>query len=267
MILDIHTHCYPDHLASVAMRNWKGHGDVTLPDGTLSALIQDLDTAGIQNAVVLHVAHKPASAHDVNTFARAVQQTSNGRLRSFGSIHPDAPDAMEELWRIKELGLHGIKLHPIFQKFDPTNSRYFPLYHEIGHLGLPVLFHCGKHPGYNFSLLPNQMEAILPHLKGAPVIGAHLCGLCAAPDQLSLLAELPIYLDLGYCARYFDLPTLSTVLHVLNPERILFGSDTPWDTAAFELSALEKAGLPSRVMDLILYQNASHLLDWSPAET
>ena len=262
MILDIHTHCYPDNLAASALRGWNGPGDATLPDGTLAGLLHDLDDAGIDRAVVLHVAHRPSSAHGVNQFAREVQEGSGGRLRCFGSVHPDAPDAMEELWRIKALGLHGVKLHPMFQRFDPTDSRYFPLYREMGHMGLPVLFHCGRHPGHPISLVPDQMAAILPHFAGAQVIGAHLCGLCGAPEQLSTLLRLPIYVDLGYCARYFDSSTLSRFLGRLDPARVLFGSDTPWDSAGFALRALERTGLSSRALEQISFQNAAQLLDW-----
>ena len=262
MILDIHTHCYPENLAAAALRNWKGPADVTLPDGTLSGLLRDLDKAGIDRAVVLHVAHKPGSARAVNDFAAEVQRTHGERLRCFGSIHPDAPDAVEELWRIKELGLHGVKLHPIFQNFDPTEERYFSLYREMGHVGLPVLFQCGKHPGYTIAFQPTQMEVILPYFQGTTVIGAHLCGLSGATEQLSVLTTLPIYVDLGYCARYFEPSDLSCIIKRLDEERILFGSDTPWDTAEAELKKLEQAGLSSRIMDKILSQNACELLNW-----
>lgn len=262
MILDIHTHCYPDNLAAAALRNWKGPAGVELPDGTLTGLLHDLDGAGIDRAVVLHVAHKPGSARAVNDFAAKVQSAHGERLRCFGSIHPDAPDAVEELWRIKELGLHGVKLHPVFQNFDPVAEKYYPLYREMGHMGLPVLFHCGKHPGHAMMLQPVQMAAILPYFEGTTVIGAHLCGLSGATEQLSVLASLPIYVDLGYCARYFNPSELAQIMKELDEDHILFGSDTPWDTAGFELKKLEEAGLSARAMDKILSENACQLLDW-----
>ena len=215
MILDFHTHCYPDQLASAALGSWKGSGDVVLPDGTLNGLLADLDAAGIQRAVVLNVAHRPHSARDVNNFAAAIQRAHPDRLRCFGSIHPDAPDAIEELWRIKELGLCGVKLHPMFQGFHPTEERCFPLYREMGRVGLPVAFHCGKHPRQPIVLQPAQMAAILPQFEGAPVIGAHLCGLQGGTDQLELLASLPVYVDFGFCARYFGRDALRSVLERL----------------------------------------------------
>lgn len=265
MILDFHTHCYPDNLAAAAVGSWKGSGDVVLPDGTLNGLLADLDRAGIGRSVVLHVAHRPHSARDVNDFAAAVQRARPDRLRCFGSIHPDAPDAMEELHRIQELGLSGIKLHPMYQGFEPTAERYFPLYQEMGRLGLPVAFHCGKHKNQPIVFQPAQMAVILPLFQGAPVIGAHLCGLQGELDQLELLASLPVYVDYGLCARYFDPAAAKRVLERLDEDRILFGSDTPWDTARYELNALREMGLPQRKLDKILFENAARLLNW-PAQ-
>ena len=141
-------------------------------------------------------------------------------------------------------------------------ERYFPLYREMGRMGLPVVFHCGRHPNFTTVLQPVQMAAILPQFEGAPVIGAHLCGLQGETDQLELLASLPVYVDFGFCARYFDPDTLRSILERLDEDRILFGSDTPWDTVAHELEALRSVGLPQRKLNKILFENAARLLDW-----
>lgn len=270
MILDFHTHCYPPRLAKAALERRTIAGP--LPDGTAQDLVSDLDQAGIGRAVVLHVAHKPGSMSAVNDFAVELQSSFPRRFFCFGSIHPDAVNAAEELARIRALGLHGIKFHPMFQGFSPTDPRYFPLYHELGRLGLPVLFHCGKHPGLPIVFQPREMAEILPHLAGAPVIGAHLCGLHSDWDQLSLLADLPIYVDLAYCAHYYTDSELSHVLDTLPLHKILFGSDSPWDTAAVQLEQLNRLGLTGAGAEQILWSNGAQLLslndrtivDWEP---
>lgn len=259
MILDFHTHCYPAHLAKAALS--RRTIDSQLPNGTLPDLLSDLDQAGIQRAVVLHVAHKPGSTAAVNNFAAELQSSFPLRLFCLGSVHPDAPNAVEELARIQALGLHGIKLHPMFQGFSPTNPRYFSLYHELGRLGLPVLFHCGKHPGLPIVLQPREMAEILPHLDGAPVVGAHLCGLHDDWDQLPLLASLPIYVDLAYCAHYYSDSEVSRILDALPSNRILFGSDSPWDSAAVQLNQLNRLGLSCAETERLLWFNGSALLD------
>lgn len=262
MVIDIHTHCYPDQLAEAAIQNWQTLAGTDRIDGTLSGLLSDLDRAGIDRAVVLHVAHRPGSAHNVNDFAAAVQRAHPDRLRCFGSVHPDASDVMAEIRRIKELGLAGIKLHPLHQNFAPTDPHYYAFYQALSEAGLPVLFHCGSRPGRVGTLQPVQLAAILPHLQGIPIIAAHLGGLASAPEQLSVLVDLPVYVDLSYCARYFEPAAYVHIISALDDSRILFGSDTPWDMASYELRWLEEAGLSSQTMEKILFLNASQLLDW-----
>lgn len=266
MIVDFHTHCYPASLASVAIsRRWKNRKYHA--DGTVDGLLQDLRFSGVDRAVVLHVARKPNTMYHVNDFAAQVQREHPDIFRCFGSVHPDAPDALDELQRIRQMGLHGIKLHPSFQNFDPVAPRYFPLYEEIGRLGLPTLFHCGRHRTDGRILQPREMEIILPHFGNAPVIGAHLCGLRddVTHDnlaQLNLLADLPVYVDLGYCVNYFTDAEVDQVLSRVRPERVLYGSDTPWIDAVMQLEQLRRMRLDAPSLERILYKNACELLHW-----
>ena len=40
-----------------------------------------------------------------------------------------------------DLGLRGLKLHPIHQAFQPNDERFYPLYGKCVDLGVPVLIH------------------------------------------------------------------------------------------------------------------------------
>src|SRR5207247_1343232 len=62
----------------------------------------------------------------------------------FGSVDPLKGDrAVEDVDRIAELGLKGVKLHPSLQAFAPNEERHWPLYEKCQDLGLIVLFHTG----------------------------------------------------------------------------------------------------------------------------
>src|SRR6266542_6502368 len=62
----------------------------------------------------------------------------------FGSVDPlKGPRAVEELDRIAELGLKGVKLHPSLQAFAPNEERHWPLYERCQQLDLICLFHTG----------------------------------------------------------------------------------------------------------------------------
>ena len=58
----------------------------------------------------------------------------------FGSVDPLKGDrAVEELDRIAEMGLKGVKLHPSLQAFAPNEEKHWPLYERCQELGLIVL--------------------------------------------------------------------------------------------------------------------------------
>ncbi|MBB6736033.1 amidohydrolase family protein, partial [Cohnella zeiphila] len=64
------------------------------------------------------------------------------KLFGFASVDPHDPDAPRKLERsVRELGLVGLKLAPIYQNFYPDDQPYFPLYAKAAELGIPILWH------------------------------------------------------------------------------------------------------------------------------
>lgn len=53
------------------------------------------------------------------------------------------PKTLDELDRIKALGLKGVKLHPDYQRFLVDDPRCIPIYEKISRLGLITVFHTG----------------------------------------------------------------------------------------------------------------------------
>ena len=70
MIIDSHTHVFPDTLAERAIAKLSvNSGLVPSTDGTVSGLIEGLDDCGIDKAVALNIATKPMQDVKVNDFA------------------------------------------------------------------------------------------------------------------------------------------------------------------------------------------------------
>ena len=149
MRIDFHVHMFPEALAKKTLpklAHISGRGGQDAPyftDGTLPGTLRRLDEWGVDRAVTLHIATSVHAMHKVNDFAAAVKSE---RLYSFGSVHPDAPDALEELDRIQALGLDGVKFHPDYQDFFVDDDKMAPIYEKIQSLGLPVTFHAGWDP-------------------------------------------------------------------------------------------------------------------------
>lgn len=129
MLIDTHTHCFPDALAPRAIDSLSGESkQLAHTDGTLSGLISSMDEYGVDKSFVLNIATNPRQQDNVNKFAVAINNY-NGRIVSFGSINPDCPDKKAAAKQIKESGLYGIKLHPDFMGHDfPTThfQKFFP---------------------------------------------------------------------------------------------------------------------------------------------
>ena len=141
----------------------KNSGNVEpLTDGTAAGLLAHMDSRGVEKAVVLGIATNPRQQKNVNDFAASI---CSDRLIAFGSVHPDAPDALEELHRIHALGLRGVKFHPEYQDFFVDEKRMLPIYELCDRLGLVVLFHAGVDIGY-----PNPVHC--PPKRLAQVLSA-----------------------------------------------------------------------------------------------
>ena len=98
---------------------------------------------------------------------------------STGSVHPDNPDALNELQRIKDLSIKAIKLHPDYQGFFIDEEKLFPIYQMCSDLDLPIVFHSGW-DCYSPQLVHAMPEASAKIAKKFPrlkMVLAHFGGL------------------------------------------------------------------------------------------
>lgn len=115
MLIDFHTHIYPEKLASRTVETLGGKAHIPhFTDGTLGSLTALMDREGVDRFVLLHIATSPKNEGNVNAFAR---QTNSARHPSFGSVHPDSARWKEELLALKEAGVKGVKFHNEYQNF------------------------------------------------------------------------------------------------------------------------------------------------------
>ena len=109
MIVDFHTHTYPDKIASKTLELLVSRSK-TKPasDGTLAGLQHSMAQSGVDISVVLPVVTAPHQVERINTVAKTVtaQFTGSG-VWSFGGIHPGNDNYKEILNGIKSAGLKG----------------------------------------------------------------------------------------------------------------------------------------------------------------
>ena len=262
MVIDAHVHIFPDRLAPKALKSLSEIcKSPYYMDGTADGMRQALKSWGVDAAVCMNIATKPKQQLSVNRFAASVQGDG---LYCFGSVHPDAPDAIDELRHIKELGLYGVKLHPDYQDFIVDDSRLFPIYEAISELQLPVTFHTGWDPySPNLTHAPSQAVAKVADLfPRMTIIAAHMGGLNRYDESEEYLAgKENVYLDTALSCRNCSPEQMLRLIRRHGAEKVLFASDCPWSRSSDELAFLERLPLTSKERDAIYFQNARRLLN------
>ncbi len=261
MLIDFHTHAFPESIAQKAIEklSYASGGLTPNTNGTFFDLKRLLKESGIDKAVVLSIATNAKQQTNVNNFAASINDGKD--IFAFGSVFPDAPDALEELERIKSLGLKGVKLHPDYQGFSVDDEKMKPIYKKIGELGLIVVFHAGQDYGFPppYGATPEKMAKALKWFE-SPVIAAHFGGIGYESDVLKLLCGKNIYFDTSF--GYGTLPRYyaQKIIEAHGADKILFGTDTPWHTAEMELKLLNTLEISHADWEKITHKNAEKLL-------
>ncbi len=229
-------------------------------NGTYQSLLDDARRCGVDCSVALSIATNPRQQKNVNDFAISLKEVDG--IIPFGSVHPDSPDALNELERIKSSGLKGVKLHPDYQGFFIDEEKMIPIYEKIGSLGLITVLHCGYDIGYPRPVhcTPEKLATVLPAFGGAPVVAAHLGGLYAWDETEKHLCGKDIYLDTAYCGGILS-PAIGKELFALHgADKILFASDAPWNSPEIDLGLIDCLDLSESDKKAILGGNAQRLL-------
>ncbi|MBQ4526752.1 MAG: amidohydrolase family protein [Clostridia bacterium] len=261
MLIDFHTHCFPDKIYERAIQKLKDQsGNIeNYSDGSLSGLKNSMKENNVDVSVVLNIATNTHQQKSVNDFASSINNEKD--IFSFGSVFPGSEDALDELERIKSLGIRGVKLHPDYQGFNVDDPAMKPIYRKISELGLIVVFHAGFDYGFPppYKAMPKAMAKAASWID-SPVIAAHWGGINCCEDVLRYLCGENLYFDLsfGYCM----LPKAyaSMIIEKHGVDKLLFGTDNPWHNANLEMRLLSSLGLSENDMNKIKYINAKKLL-------
>lgn len=261
MLVDFHTHCFPERISLKALEklSFVSGGLNPYTNGTVNGLKNLMAIQGVDKAVVLNIATNATQQSKVNDFAAAINSQN---IISFGSIFPDSEDWSQELERIKELGLKGVKLHPDYQSFNVDDEKMKPIYKKIGKLGLITVFHAGYDYGFAppYGATPDKMEKALKWFD-SPVIAAHWGGIDCGEGVLKHLCGKDIYFDTSF--GYGNMPKYyaQKILDTHTADKILFGTDSPWHTAEMELTLLKTLNLSQEDFEKISHKNAEKLLN------
>ncbi|NCF89714.1 MAG: amidohydrolase family protein [Verrucomicrobiaceae bacterium] len=153
------------------------------------------------------------------------------------SVHPNRPDALEELDWSKTNGAALLKWLPNIQNINPADERHVPYYEKLVELDLPLLTHVGDEDSFSKTnnALGDPHLLKLPLSLGVRVIAAHVAssGKSQGQDNAERLLEMmPDYptlvADLSTLTQFNRRKYLRKVINDKRLEgRLLYGTDYP----------------------------------------
>ena len=261
MIIDAHTHTYPETIAKRAIEKLeKNSGTKAHTNGVQSGLMASMKEAGISYSLLLPVATSKKQVDTINEVAAETNAKAlETGLLSFGGIHPETENVSEVLNRIKALGLKGIKIHPDYQGTFFNDIRYKRIVEKATELGLYITVHAGVDIGMPDPVhcTPNHVLEVLKDTESDHLILAYglrvngvkdkefirnrveetLKGAALWNEVKEKLMEKPLYFDTSFSGDYLQKEGVSGMLtkeafvdliHAMGSDRVLFGTDSPW---------------------------------------
>ena len=259
MIIDAHMHVWPDHIAD-AMQSQRPSGLPLRFDGKLSGLLRTMDEAGIDRGLALGVGIKASTVARTNEFIGTVPRD---RLVPMGTVHPDL-SVEENLKHLRDNGIVGVKLHPLFQSLSYADPRVHDIIAALADEGMPVITHvgAGEDPEANERGAPALVRQVidsLPHLK---LIACHYGGYHRLDEAEQFIVGSPVTLETSWPPTLAELDPerLVAIIRRHGADRVVFGSDWPMADPAAEIAAIRNLGLTREEEDGILGDNLARIL-------
>jgi len=228
MIIDVHTHIYPDHVVARTVDAVKARAGVqAYTDGTVDGLLRSMHEAGIDISVASNIATKPEQVDSIHQWLLAIGHPG---IFLLATVHPDLPIAPDLVGSLKAQGFKGFKVHPDYQDFFVDERRIFPFYESAEAEGMPILFHVGVDPGlpHTVHATPQRLARVHREFPQLRIIAAHMGGQDMYEEAEEYLLGRDIYMDTSFVLRKMPMPLLERFFTRHSVERFLFGTDSPW---------------------------------------
>lgn len=258
--IDIHTHIFPEKIAASTLQKLeKVIGVTPSTNGLKEGLIAACDAAGIETAVIQPVVTRPEQFDSIIRFASQFQE---GRLISWGGIHPADENYKEHLRTINSMGFKGLKVHPDYQDVMFNDIRMKRLISYANELGLFVITHAGFDPISKdlVHCTPKIVHEVLRDVRPDKLILAHMGGNDFSEEVEELLIGEDVYLDTSYVLRLLPKDRLIYALTHHHPDKILFGTDSPWSCQKSDTEYFRSLEIDQELKEKIAWKNAENIL-------
>ncbi len=311
MIIDIHRHIVGEGFFSEKF--WKGYArmviqyfkrwgidtDVAMILANIVPTHYDVDgekhiaamsEAGIDKTAMflldtgLLIGEGDVSIEEQNEIIFKLAKKYPDKIIPFVTIDPRRPKAVEFVkMALEEWGAKGLKIHPGGGGFNPEEKETLDLIESIADYGIPVITHTGASisPTSSRYCDPIYLDKMLLEFPEVNVIAAHMGAgyrhqlFDLATVRPNLYTEISMWQPVAR-ERFNDFAqTIKDAVAHFGPERILFGTDSPYywlfmpepayvkKVKNLAIHPPENERLTSEEVDMILGKNAQVLLGLS----
>ena len=267
MIIDMHTHAFPDRICERTIKILEQSiYDVShiayhaVGSGNVSGLCSSMAEGGIDASVVLPIATAPKQTENINRFACEIN-AKNG-IYSFGSLHPSQENYNEILEKIAASGLRGIKLHPEYQGFYVDSKEAVRIFKKCEELGLYCVLHTGKDHGMPppVHCTPKRLRRVLDYVSGSHLIAAHMGGWSMWEDSQKYIIGTPIIIDTCFSLHLLPPGEAFDMIRAHGADKVVAGSDWPWYSQKEAIDLVRRLGLSEEETSMICGENARRIL-------
>lgn len=262
MIIDAHTHVWPDKIAGIALTSNPVPGLVPQGDGTVSGLTSAMDEHGIDLSCCLGIANEARHVDSVNRFVAGL---ANSRRHPVGTVHVGL-SVEENLASLRRHHLTTVKLHPLFQNFALNDPRLWAILEAFGS-DIAVITHVGAGGDARTNALssPKMVADIARQFPDLTLMACHFGGYKILDDAEEMLSGADVILETSWPPTLAALAPerVKRLIHNHGAERVVFGSDWPMTNPAAEISAIQRLGLTDAETEAVLGGNLARLLNLS----
>ncbi|MBF0477718.1 MAG: amidohydrolase family protein [Deltaproteobacteria bacterium] len=284
-VIDCHTHAWMNEDLSL-LRDRLMLMDQPLPDkhplkwnlyhqGTPQGLLEHEKAAGIARFVLLAISAKPERCRELNFWVAGLAR-AYPEVIPFAALHPGADSIKDELDLIIKLGLKGVKLHSLVQRFPLLAPETLKLFEALEEARLPVMldtlsmakvFNYKPHlkpilgQFTEFGTEPIGTAEVARRFPKLTIIAAHMGALFAWEDLAPLMDLDNVYFDLSYTYHILSRNEVMDIIRKKGVSHILFGTDSPWKPANETLGWFFSLPLTPEEQEAIAWKNAERLLN------
>ncbi len=265
MITDFHTHIYPQWVAAKILPAAKRKLKVEVPGtGSPEDLRRMMQAAGVAQSVLLPLAKGREDVSSLNDWILSVSRESQ-ELTAFGAVHPFMQNLEAELDRLAAWGVKGVKMMPLLQEVYPDDPRCGRLFEALIERKMILVSHAGRDPLDRPEVFgtPDRFARTIECYPELQMVLAHLGGLRMWDDvrRHLLSAGENVYFDTAYVSFYMGREEMGELIRDIGPERVIFGSDYPWEEPGRAAEIIRSLELCEAEEQAVLGKTAATLLD------